>query len=534
MDNKDVKLIDAARLQFDAVSEKARILVYRKVLEHYQKHPGSPWSGAPLRDLEVTIQQFYADLGVQYDKVFRDTLPPLMQKYYDRAVEEMRTAGVRNAILGKPDSRRVKYFLDSAFEQVAMKTQNMSFQHIKALRSLTADVTRQMSVTGATRREVSKVLLERAMDIPGFEFIDKAGTKWPLKSYFNTLARTELMTAARASYDDKVTDEGFDVMKLTTSGNCCEKCARFEGRLFSLTGATPGLPTKQNLIDAGVFHPNCTHSYSLVPDFIRERDYDEKGIRKKHEPDDSGKSGGNRGITPTSTLQPKTAVNFIVDGGDEGQYAAVPEYKEYVASVESTETMALEEQYTKLLFERTTNGERSAIRTYTGPEFQDINAFARRTVIVSQYLDRDYLEVTCKKISSALDKVRCQSNIKVFRAIKTFSEMFPDVKIEASTSTIEDIVRQIVRQTQRQVRTASGFTSCSIGRGVAKNYGGIVGIQIEINVPAGARGAYIRGISQNQSDFEFLLDKDTKYVVTGMRIDESGTPYMVIDIMKDM
>lgn len=290
MDPKDVKLIDAARLQFDAVSEKARVLIYRKVLEHFQRHPDSPWSGAPLRDLEMTVREFYADLGVKYDKVFRETLPPTMQRFYDRAVQEMRTAGVRNAILGKPDSGRVKYFLDSAFEQVAMKTQNMEFQHIKALRNLTADVTRQMSVTGATRREVSKALLDRAMEIPGFEFIDKAGTKWPLKSYFNTLARTELMTAARASYDDKVTDEGFDVMKLTTSGHCCEACARFEGELFSLTGATKGLPTKQDLIDAGVFHPNCTHSYSVVPDYIRERNYNHDGTPKRKNGDTPAKS----------------------------------------------------------------------------------------------------------------------------------------------------------------------------------------------------------------------------------------------------
>lgn len=280
MDPNDVKLVDEARRKFDVVSDRARIMIYRKVLEHYQRHPGSPWSGAPLRDLEQMIRQFYADLGVKYDKVFRETLPPLMQKFYDRAVEEIRTAGIRNAILGTPDSGRVKYFLNSAFEQVAMKTQNMTFKHVKALRSLTADVTRQMSISGATRREVSRALLDRAMEIPGFQFIDRAGTKWPLKSYFNTLARTELMTAARASYDDKVTGEGFDVMKLTTSGHCCDKCARFEGRLFSLTGATPGLPSKQDLLDAGVFHPNCTHSYSLIPDFIRERDYDASGRRK--------------------------------------------------------------------------------------------------------------------------------------------------------------------------------------------------------------------------------------------------------------
>ena len=121
-----------------------------------------------------------------------------------------REAGVRNAILSKPDSGRIRYFLDSAFDQVAMKTQHMTADHIRQLRGISAEVMRKMSITGATRREVSKEMLERAMAIPGFEFIDASGRKWPLKSYFNTLARTELMTAARASYDDKVAEEGFD------------------------------------------------------------------------------------------------------------------------------------------------------------------------------------------------------------------------------------------------------------------------------------------------------------------------------------
>lgn len=303
MDPKDVKLIDDARARFDAVSEKARTAIYRKVLEHYQRHPGSPWSGAPLRDLEMMIRQFYADLGLQYDKVFRDTLQPIMQQYYDRAVEELKTAGLRNAIEGKPDTARVKYFMDSAFEQVAMKTQNMTFQHIRALRNITADVTRQMSITGATRQQVSKELLSRAMEIPGFQFIDKSGAKWPLKSYFNMLARTELMNAARSSYDDKCSEEAADIMLLTVSGHCCEHCAKYEGKLFSLSGRVKGMPSKQDLIDDGVFHPNCTHSYSLVPEYIAMKNYGIKkdDIDKAHSLKQKNESG-----TATTSLNRKT------------------------------------------------------------------------------------------------------------------------------------------------------------------------------------------------------------------------------------
>ncbi|MCD8295002.1 MAG: phage minor capsid protein, partial [Clostridia bacterium] len=277
MDPRDAKLIEDARLRFDAISEKARAEVYRIVMEHYQKHPGSPWSGAPLRDLEKAIKAFYEELGEEYQGEFRDTIPDVMQAYYDRAVEEMKAAGKRNAILGKPDAGRMKYFMDSSFEQVAMRTRNMSFQHIRDLRSLSADVLRQMSVTGETRRTVSKAMLSRALEISGFEFRDAANRKWQNKTYFEMLARTELMAAARGSYDDKCASEGFDVVRLTYSGDSCDDCSKWEGRLFSLTGADPSLPSKEDLQNDGVFHPNCTHSYSLVPDYIRKRDYDGEG-----------------------------------------------------------------------------------------------------------------------------------------------------------------------------------------------------------------------------------------------------------------
>jgi hypothetical protein len=268
---------------FDAVSDQAREQIFALVLKHYQQHPNSPWSGKYLVELENSIKAFYEAMGAKYDACFRDSLPEMMKEFYDRAKEEIRTAGKYKAVIGEPDPQKIKYALESSYKQVAMRTDKMSFDHIRQLRQISADVFRQMSVTGNTRRAVSKELLSRAMEIPGFQFIDRAGTKWSAKSYFQMLARTELMNASRACYDDKMTEEGFDVMRLTTSGEPCDKCSKYEGRLFSLTGATPGLPTKADLEAAGVFHPNCTHTYSLMPDYIRERDYNPDGTKKKQD-----------------------------------------------------------------------------------------------------------------------------------------------------------------------------------------------------------------------------------------------------------
>ena len=284
---RPVRTVLATEQEIAAICEKAREQIFAKVLDHYNRHPGSAWSGHYLVDLEKTVKALYKQMGVDIGGAFRDGLPKTMREFYDRAAKDMVKMGRRNAMLGAPDTDRVNYFLNSSFEQVAMRTTKMSFDHIRQLRSVSAEVLRTASLTGQTRAQVTRELLARASEIPGFKFTDNGGREWKDEAYFRMLARTELMNAGRAAYDDKCAAEGCDVMMLDYSGNCCEACAKWEGQLFSLTGATPGLPTKADLEAEGVFHPNCTHSYSAVPDYVRENDFNPDGSPKQPEPEEA-------------------------------------------------------------------------------------------------------------------------------------------------------------------------------------------------------------------------------------------------------
>lgn len=278
----DKPLIDS-EAAIHRACERALAQIQARVLEHYHRHPDNAWNGAALVDLERTLKACYKDLGLDVGKAFRANLPAEMQAFYDKAKEEMRTAGRRNAIIGKPNTRLVKHFLDSSYEQVAMRTTRMSFEHIRQLRNLSADTLRTASLTGASVRDITKQMLARAQEIPGFEFIDAGGHKWKDETYFRMLARTEIMNAGRAAYDAECAEDGFDIVELDNSGEACEACEKWEGQVFSLTGATKGIPTKQDLIDAGVFHPNCTHSYSVVDDLELE----ERGLKvRQPRPDD--------------------------------------------------------------------------------------------------------------------------------------------------------------------------------------------------------------------------------------------------------
>jgi hypothetical protein len=261
------KAVSETQKKVAALCDKALEKISATILQHYKKHPDSAWTGHNLVDLEKTVKAVYKDMGVSIGKTFKSGLSETMQDAYDKAVEDLKTNGKRNAILGKPNTGLVKQFMDSTFEEIAGRTTMMSHDHIRQLRNLSADVLRTAALTGASRAEITRDMLARASEIPGFKFVGKNGAEWKNKTYFSMLARTELMNANRSAYDQKCAEEGCDVVELDIGGICCDACAKWEGKQFSLTGATKGLPTKQDLIDDGVFHPNCTHSYTAVPDW---------------------------------------------------------------------------------------------------------------------------------------------------------------------------------------------------------------------------------------------------------------------------
>ncbi len=68
---------------------------------------------------------------------------------------------------------------------------------------------------------------------------------------------------------------------VSVSGDSCPACAEWENRLLSISGNTPGLPTVADAQEAGLLHPNCTHSFVAVGDSVRQRKYDEHGRPKE-------------------------------------------------------------------------------------------------------------------------------------------------------------------------------------------------------------------------------------------------------------
>ena len=179
------------------------------------------------------------------------------------------------------DADRVKLTLEDAYTHVAGMTANMKKKDVAFLRETVASVEREAAMTGMTPRQVTAELLTRLESRPeGFKFVDAGNRVWDSKAYCEMLARTTLLNTSRQEYLDTCAENGADVVAVTVSGHCCDKCAVWENRLLSISGKTEGLPTVDEATAAGLFHPNCTHSVTEVDDYTREEEYNPDGTPK--------------------------------------------------------------------------------------------------------------------------------------------------------------------------------------------------------------------------------------------------------------
>ncbi len=279
MNNNEKKDLINRVEKFNEVFEKAKNRVINHVLKHAEKHPNNPWSGKQLVVLEQILTAQYQRMNVDIKKAFKQQLPPYIQSFYNKAQQAMNKE-VTN-VLGKATGQKINFFMKNSFAQVAGMTDRMKQLHVRKLRQISREVFTQTSLTGHSRRNISKQLMNDALKIPDFQFIDRSGRKWAHNTYFNMLTRTELASASRYGTQLKCEEDGYDVVKLSVSGHSCKYCAAYENRLFSLSGVTPNLPTYDDLKANKVFHPNCTHSFTPVSDFMRANKFNDDGRPKK-------------------------------------------------------------------------------------------------------------------------------------------------------------------------------------------------------------------------------------------------------------
>lgn len=159
------------------------------------------------------------------------------------------------------------------------------------LEKILGDVQKELGktiITGETRRvataRVSEVLAREGLTC--FKVEDKNGVvrNLPLDFYASTVVKTKLRSAHNQGSENRYRENGVDLVRVDEHFPTCKVCASKQGIVISLTGDTPGYPTKDE-VGLPPYHPHCRHT--IRPYLLKFKTPEEiaQDKKKKFEPE---------------------------------------------------------------------------------------------------------------------------------------------------------------------------------------------------------------------------------------------------------
>ena len=169
------------------------------------------------------------------------------------------------------------------------------------------------------------------------------------------------------------------------------------------------------------------------------------------------------------------------------------------------------QQWEKQLKGKITPENKDAFSWYNGIAGSAINQMLRQSGdnLIKQWDKSQFMEIA-NQLSELFDRVKTTEDLILYRCVES-GKFLP---------------KQI-----NSVFIEKGFSSCSIKPQLS--FGKTI---LKIKVPKGTRGAFMHSLSNHPSEIEFLLDKDTKYVILGedtMKIYENQYKVILIEVKND-
>lgn len=137
-------------------------------------------------------------------------------------------------------------------------------------RSLSLEAIRGDVAGYETWKQAAQNVREKLSDQGVTGFVDAAGREWDMTSYSEMVARTATRDTMVQGTANRLLEHDIDLVEVVGGrggeGKVCEACARWVGRILSLTGKTAGYPTLAEAQEDGLLHPNCTHNIVAASD----------------------------------------------------------------------------------------------------------------------------------------------------------------------------------------------------------------------------------------------------------------------------
>ncbi len=257
----------------------------RKVFQRYEK---LIFKAANSTQSENTYG-FVAEFSKKVDSA-TGTFKQLAKRFVDRDIPKVKTSAKAERVLRQAgatyETANVK--LTTYVQMVSKLTASADGLRERVQARIDEDERRGVTTTVTALKDYIKTELQTGRAI---SVTYSNGAKMPTDKYAEMLSRTTRTETHNVTMLGKAIDDGNDLVECSTVTPTCDICAKYQGRIYSISGKTAGYPALYETAfkhGYSIIHPNCRHQfYPYNPKFhtAEERKALEEGTRRSWEDD---------------------------------------------------------------------------------------------------------------------------------------------------------------------------------------------------------------------------------------------------------
>lgn len=167
----------------------------------------------------------------------------------------------------------VQEITDEVFYRILECNDNMSADAKKRIADIVQRANERSLVEGVSRKRATKDAIAEVLDKGITGMIDKNGREIPADKYMANVIQYHQRKAHVDGGINRSVENGQDLVYVNYVGITCELCAKYQGRVYSISGEDKRFPRLER---RPPYHGHCVHSTSVwVEDYHDESDIKE-------------------------------------------------------------------------------------------------------------------------------------------------------------------------------------------------------------------------------------------------------------------
>lgn len=256
------------------------------------------------------LQELMAELEEETGKYAFKAVPD----EYQKALDEIYSYFTRNNLLMRPPQAFAQIHADTIYgvarEMQVLITDGIAqagrqvLRYIneaqdEALRAAGLAATGEKLATGGTIRQMQASLIDKLQE-QGFMTVQygrgNRARQVPLDVYAEMVARSTTREAGNLAREVQLSENGYDLVKMSKHYPTCEKCAPLQGRVYSISGKDKRFPPLSKAFPSIYrnVHPNCRHSIHAYIEALQEPEEIQADITQSNKPFEDSRSKRER------------------------------------------------------------------------------------------------------------------------------------------------------------------------------------------------------------------------------------------------